>query len=69
MIVTGSLASDFAAGFGMAAAAIAVCGFLAHAAPALSGAGERRLRFATVVGGLIGFVFAVFVVVLSALIG
>jgi hypothetical protein len=53
----------------MMAAAIAVCGFLAHAGPALSGADEKRLRFATVVGGLIGFAIASLVIVLSELVG
>jgi hypothetical protein len=68
-MVIGSIASQFASGFGLTAAAIAVFGFLAHAKPALAGASERRLRSATVIGGLGGFVFAVLVVVLSALIG
>jgi hypothetical protein len=69
MFVFGSIASQFATAFGMMAAAIAVCGFMAHAGPALSGASEKRLRVATVVGGLAGFFFAVFVIVLSAVMG
>jgi hypothetical protein len=66
MVVVGSIASQFAEGFGLSAAAIAVCGFLAHAGPALAGADEKKLRNATVVGGLAGLCFAVFVIVLSA---
>jgi hypothetical protein len=69
VVVVGSIANQFAAAFGMAAAAIAVCGFLAHAGPALAGESDSKLRNATVAGGLAGFVFAVFVIVLSALIG
>jgi hypothetical protein len=64
-----SLSDEFATGFGMAAAAIAVGGFLAHSVPALAGAGEKRIRFATVVGGLVGFALAAAVVVLSVLMG
>lgn len=69
MVPVGSIATDAAATTGLAAAAIAVCGFLAHARPALTGASERRVREATVTGGLGGFVLAIFVVVLSVLIG
>jgi len=48
------------------AAAIAVCGFVAHARPALSGVDEERLRRATTTGGVFGIGIAVFVIVLSA---
>jgi len=65
MVVFGSLASQFAEGFGLAAAAIAVCGFLTHVPSAITGADEASLHRATVVGGLIGFSIAAFVVVLS----
>jgi len=58
--------NDVATAFGLAAAAIAVCGFIAHIKPALSGADEQRLRRATVIGGVAGSVFATFVIVLSA---
>lgn len=68
MFVIGSLVSSIATGAGLAAAAIAVSGFLFHAAPALSGAPEERLRWATVVGGLIGAGCALLVIVLSAFI-
>jgi hypothetical protein len=58
---------DAATGAGLLAAAIAVCGFVAHVRPALSGADERELREATVKGGLAGIAIAGLVIVLSAL--
>ncbi|HXR29831.1 MAG TPA: hypothetical protein VN752_01655 [Solirubrobacterales bacterium] len=67
MFIAGTIAGQVAFLFGLMATAIAVCGFLAHAGPALSGADERRVREATVEGGLAGLVLSVFVVVLSAL--
>jgi hypothetical protein len=51
------------------AASIAVFGFAAHVKPALSGAGEEKLRQATVIGGLAGLVVSLLVMVLSALVG
>jgi uncharacterized membrane protein YccC len=67
-MVTGSIASSAATDAGLLAASIAVFGFVAHARPALSGAPETRLRWATVIGGLIGFGLALLVIVLSAFI-
>lgn len=58
-----------ATGAGFAAASIAVCGFLLHVAPALSNAPEGAIRRATALGGLGGFVAAVVVMFLSAMIG
>jgi hypothetical protein len=58
--------NDVTTAFGLAAAAIAVCGFIAHVKPALSGADEQRLRRATVIGGVVGTAFATGVIVLSA---
>jgi hypothetical protein len=66
-MVVATLMSDWATGTGFMAAAIAVCGFVAHIRPALSGADEQRLRQATVKGGAVGIMVAVFVMVLSAL--
>jgi hypothetical protein len=66
-MAVGSIASHFAEGFGLAATAIAVCGFLAHVPRALAGASERSIRTATVLGGLGGFGLATVVVVLSEL--
>ncbi|HEX9967737.1 MAG TPA: hypothetical protein VGB06_07310 [Solirubrobacterales bacterium] len=67
MIVAASTVSQFAEGSGLIAAAIAICGFLAHVPRALTGAEEAALRRATASGGLAGFVFAIVIVVLSAL--
>jgi hypothetical protein len=67
MIVTALTIGQTAEAFGLAAAAIAVFGFLAHSPRALRGRDETSLRKATVVGGLLGFMFASFVVVLSVL--
>ena len=61
-----SLMSYAASASGLTAAAIAIGGFLAHARPALSGANERRLRAATVKGGIWGSGVATLVIVLSA---
>jgi hypothetical protein len=68
MFVIGSLVSNVSAGTGLAATAIAVAGFLLHAVPALSGASEETLRRATVTGGLLGFIGALLVILLSAFI-
>ena len=50
---------------GLTAALVAVGGFIAHARPALSGADERRVREATVVGGLGGLVLAALAIFVS----
>lgn len=67
MVSVGTIAGDFATGVGVLAGTIAVGGFLAHAAPALRGAPERRVQAATVIGGLVGCGIGSCVVVLSAL--
>ena len=54
MLAIGSIVGDAAFGTGFMAAAIAVCGFMAHAHPVLTGKGEEAVRVATVVGGLVG---------------
>jgi hypothetical protein len=64
-VVFGSLVSSAATGAGLMAAAIAVCGFLAHAWPAMTGKSDAELRMATVVGGLSGFAISIFVIALS----
>jgi hypothetical protein len=64
-----TLMSDTATGFGLTAAAIAVCGFLSHVRPALSGADERKLRTATVRGGIAGTVLSASVILLSVTTG
>jgi hypothetical protein len=67
MLPIGSIAGDFAAGLGVVAGMIAVAGFIAHAPSVLSDASDREIQQATVAGGLVGCVVAVFVIVLSAI--
>ena len=67
MLVTASIASDFATGVAVLAGLIAVGGFLAHAGPVLGGDTEAAVRQATVKGGLAGLGVGVVVVVLSAI--
>jgi hypothetical protein len=67
--VGGSLLIQFATAGGLMAAGIAVGGFVFHAGPALREATEVELRRLTVAGGLFGLAGAIFVIVLSALIG
>jgi hypothetical protein len=62
----GSLVSSAATVSGLMVASIAVCGFLAHAKPAIGGKSDAELKTATVVGGLFGFLLATLVVVLSS---
>lgn len=69
MLATASIASDFAAGLGLLAGAIAVFGFLFQIYPALSGASDPEVRRFVAVGGLTGLVAGACVMVLSAIIG
>jgi len=69
MLLFADILSWSATVVGLFAGSIAVCGFLAHIGPALSGAREVELRTATVMGGTVGFALGVFIVVLSAWIG
>lgn len=66
MVIVGSLASSAATGTGFVAASIAVFGFLLHVVPALSGASEATVRRATIAGGILGFGWAMGVMLLSA---
>jgi hypothetical protein len=68
-MVVGSLLNDAAVGAGLMAAAIAVCGFLAHARPAIAGKGDPELRRATALGGLAGFAISIFVIAASRAVG
>lgn len=54
---------------GFIAAAIAVCGFLGQAAPVLMQKDDRVVRALTVVGGLIGLMFAIGLVTAGAIFG
>jgi hypothetical protein len=66
MVVAGSIVDTFATGTGLLAGAIAVGGFISHVGPALAGSSEKKVRKATVLGGLAGFGFGSLVIVLSA---
>ncbi len=54
----GSLVSSATGAVGFMAAAIAVFGFLWQAPSVLTQKGDRSVRAATVIGGLVGFGFA-----------
>jgi hypothetical protein len=69
MLPVASITSDLATAVGLLAGVIGIGGFLSHARPGLTGASERQVRRATVRGGLVGFGFGAFVVVLSAFFG
>jgi len=69
MVVPGTLVSSAATGTGFLAAAIAVCGFLAHAWPAMVGKDEVEIRRATVIGGLGGFAVALFAIAIPWVVG
>jgi len=66
VLVIGSIASDFGTAVGVVAGMIAVGGFLGHAPKVLAEASEKDVQVATVLGGLWGCWFGIFVVVLSA---
>jgi hypothetical protein len=68
VLVTASIASDFATGVGLLAGSIAVFGFVAQAYPALTRASESAVRRLVVIGGLVGLAAGGFVIVLSAII-
>jgi uncharacterized membrane protein len=65
VLPVGSIASDFASGAGFIAATIAVCGFLGQTSPALMRKDDQTVRALTVVGGLIGFIFAAATIVVD----
>ncbi|HET7454319.1 MAG TPA: hypothetical protein VFJ76_02250 [Solirubrobacterales bacterium] len=69
MLPVGTLISDFAAGAGLVAACIAVCGFLMQIPPALVKADERSVRAATVVGGIGGLFLAAALIIFAVVIG
>lgn len=68
-MLVGSILSHASAVCGFMATSIAVGGFLAHVRPALGGAGDSELRYATVAGGLIGLVVAILVTAISIWVG
>jgi len=54
VLPVGSLTSDVATGFGLAAVMIAVCGFIGQVPAALKREDEQTVRAVTVIGGLCG---------------
>lgn len=62
VLPVGSFTSNATSVAGFMAAAIAVFGFLWQAPLALARKGDRTVRAATVIGGLVGFGFATAVV-------
>jgi len=66
VLLTASIAAEFATAIGVLGGTIAVGGFLGHVGPALDGASEFEVRRATAKGGLAGLGAAALVVVLSA---
>jgi hypothetical protein len=68
MSLIGPFPGELATVVGLGAGLIAVCGFIAHSGPVLSGDSEEKVREATVIGGMAGLAFTLFVVVLSAII-
>jgi hypothetical protein len=62
MLPVGSLISDAAAGSGLIAASIAICGFLGQIRPALARKDDQEVRVATGVGGLIGLAVALAII-------
>jgi hypothetical protein len=62
VLPVGSIIGDSASGAGLAAACIAIGGFLMQVPSALAKADDRSVRAATVVGGLIGLFFSASVI-------
>ena len=59
MLPVGLVIGDFAAGAGFIAASIAICGFIGQVKPTLAREEDREIRVGAVIGGIVGFVFAV----------
>jgi hypothetical protein len=62
-----TLMSDSISGFGLAAATIAVCGFICQIWPTLTRQGDHSVRVATVTGGILGLILAAAIVAGSLL--
>jgi uncharacterized membrane protein len=63
----GSLTTDAAAGLGLMAVTIAVCGFLGQAPAALKREDDQSVRALTVIGGLVGLVIALLIMLVDLL--
>jgi len=68
VLPVGSFVSDATSGGGLLATAIAICGFLGQAAPALRRRDDQTVRALTVVGGLVGFAIGIGILALSAIV-
>ena len=68
-MIVGSIVDNVTTGAGLMAASIAVCGFLAHARPAIAGKDEMELRRATAIRGLTGCAAALFVIAIAWAVG
>jgi hypothetical protein len=62
VLPAGSLVSDAATGFGLAAVMIAVCGFVGQVPAALKREDDQSIRVVTVIGGLVGLALALLVI-------
>lgn len=69
MVPVGSIVGDGAAGVGVVAGMVAICGFLTHAGPVLQRRDEAEIRIATVVGGIAGFAMGCLIVVAQIIVG
>ncbi|HWT90431.1 MAG TPA: hypothetical protein VN179_04895 [Solirubrobacterales bacterium] len=67
MLPAGSIISDVATGFGLAAVMIAVCGFIGQVPAALRREDDQTVRAVTVIGGLVGLALASLVVLVDSL--
>jgi hypothetical protein len=63
VLPVGSITSEVATGFGLAAVMIAVCGFIGQVPAALKREDDRAVRAVTVIGGLVGLALAFLVAV------
>lgn len=67
MLPAGTFIGNATSVTGFIAAAIAVCGFLGQAAPALMRKDDQTVRALAVAGGLVGLVIATVLVATSAI--
>jgi hypothetical protein len=67
VLPAGSIISDVATGFGLAAVMIAVCGFIGQVPAALKREDDQTVRVVTVVGGLAGLGLALLITVVDIL--
>jgi hypothetical protein len=68
VLPVGSFLGDATSGAGLLAAAIAICGFLGQAAPALRRRDDRTVRALTVIGGLVGLAIGLGVLAIGVIV-